>query len=97
MKEWIAYGKVAPDAMAAMRGLEEYVTQSGLEPALLDLLETRASHLNRCAYCVDMHTKDARARGESARRQPLRADHTGLRARDTEHKAAVALREYLAR
>ncbi len=68
MEKRIAYGRVAPGAMAALRGLEDYVTQSGLEPALLDLIETRASQLNGCAYCVDMHTKDARVRGESEQR-----------------------------
>ena len=68
MEKRIAYGKVAPGAMAALRGLEAYVGQSGLDPALLDLVRTRASQLNGCAYCVDMHTKDARARGESEQR-----------------------------
>jgi AhpD family alkylhydroperoxidase len=51
-----------------MRGLEEYVRQSGLEPSLLELVRLRASQLNGCAYCIDMHTKDARARGESEQR-----------------------------
>lgn len=68
MQERIAYAKVTPAAMAAMGGLEEYVRNSDLEPALLDLVRTRASQLNGCAYCVDMHTKDARARGESEQR-----------------------------
>jgi AhpD family alkylhydroperoxidase len=51
-----------------MRALDQYVTQSGLEPGLLDLVKIRASQLNGCAYCVDMHTKDARARGEGEQR-----------------------------
>ncbi len=68
MKERIAYGKVAPGAMAAMRCLEDYIKGSGLEPALLDLIKSRASQLNGCAYCVDMHTKEARAGGESEQR-----------------------------
>lgn len=68
MKERIAYGKVAPGAMAAMRGLEDYIKGAGLEPALLDLIKSRASQLNGCAYCVDMHTKEARAGGESEQR-----------------------------
>jgi AhpD family alkylhydroperoxidase len=54
--------------MMAMRTLDQYVTQSGLEPELLDLVKIRASQLNGCAYCVDMHTKDARARGEGEQR-----------------------------
>jgi len=68
MQERVAYTKVTPAGMAAMRGLDEYVSQSDLEATLLDLVRTRASQLNGCAYCVDMHTKDARARGESEQR-----------------------------
>ncbi len=59
---------IPPAAMGAMYGLQKYVQSSGLEPALLDLIELRASQINGCAYCVDMHTKDARARGESEQR-----------------------------
>jgi len=54
--------------MKAMRGLEDYLAACGLEPSLLDLVRTRASQINGCAYCIDMHTKDARARGESEQR-----------------------------
>jgi AhpD family alkylhydroperoxidase len=68
MRERVAYAKVAPGTMMAMRTLDQYVTQSGLEPGLLDLVKIRASQLNGCAYCVDMHTKDARARGEGEQR-----------------------------
>jgi len=68
MQPRIAYTKVAPGATRAMRGLEEYLAACGLEPSLLDLVRTRASQINGCAYCIDMHTKDARARGESEQR-----------------------------
>lgn len=64
----IEYAEVAPAGMAAMLGLESYVRLSSLEPALLELVKLRASQINGCAYCVDMHTKDARARGESEQR-----------------------------
>ena len=64
----IDYGTVAPAAARAMLGLEQYVRSSGLEPALIELVKLRASYLNGCAYCVDMHTKDARAAGESEQR-----------------------------
>ena len=64
----VDYHKVLPEAMRAMRGLEQAVHQSSLEAALLELVRLRASQLNRCAYCVDMHTKDARARGEREQR-----------------------------
>jgi AhpD family alkylhydroperoxidase len=59
---------VPPGAMAAMMGLEQYVRRSRIEPSLLPLVKLRASYLNGCAYCVDMHTKDARAEGETEQR-----------------------------
>src|SRR5439155_21530467 len=68
MQPRIVYAKVAPGAMKAMRGLEDYLAACGLEPPLLDLVRTRASQINGCAYCLDMHTKDARARGEAEQR-----------------------------
>ncbi len=64
----IDYAKAAPDGIAAMRGLEAYVRGSGLEASLLELVKTRASQINGCAYCLDMHTKDARAGGETEQR-----------------------------
>lgn len=64
----IDYRKVLPDALHAMRGLEDVVHGSTLEPELLELVKMRASQLNGCAYCLDMHSKDARARGESEQR-----------------------------
>jgi AhpD family alkylhydroperoxidase len=64
----IDYGRVAPGVVQAMRGLEAYVHDCGLEPALLELVKTRASQINGCAYCLDMHTKDARAAGETEQR-----------------------------
>ncbi len=51
-----------------MRGLETYIHGAGLEPALLELVKMRASQINGCAYCLDMHTKDARAAGETEQR-----------------------------
>jgi AhpD family alkylhydroperoxidase len=68
MEPRIEYARVAPGATSAMRGLETYVRQSGLEPALLELVRMRASQINGCAYCLDMHSKDARAHGESEQR-----------------------------
>lgn len=60
--------KIAPEGYRAMYGLERYVRQSGLEPSLLELIKLRASQINGCAYCIDMHTKDARAAGETEQR-----------------------------
>ena len=51
-----------------MAGLEAYVRGCGLEPSLLELVKTRASQINGCAFCLDMHTKDARHRGETEQR-----------------------------
>jgi AhpD family alkylhydroperoxidase len=60
--------KVSPAAYQAMLGLERFVKQSKLEPALLQLVKMRASQVNGCAYCLDMHSKDARAEGETEQR-----------------------------
>lgn len=57
-----------PRAYKAMMGLQTYVNDSGLEPSLLGLVELRGSQINGCAYCIDMHSKDARARGETEQR-----------------------------
>jgi AhpD family alkylhydroperoxidase len=54
--------------MKAMHGLERYVRTSGLEQSLIELVKLRASQINGCAYCVDMHWKDARANGETEQR-----------------------------
>ncbi|HET7619750.1 MAG TPA: carboxymuconolactone decarboxylase family protein [Vicinamibacterales bacterium] len=58
----------ASGAYEVMLGLERYVRNSGLEHPLLELVKTRASQINGCAYCIDMHTKDARAAGETEQR-----------------------------
>ncbi len=68
MQPRIEYAKASPAAIEAMRGLETYVRRSGLEPSLLELVKIRTSQINGCAYCIDMHTKDARARGETEQR-----------------------------
>ena len=60
--------KVAPGAARAMFGLEEYLRGCGLEAPLLHLVKMRASQMNGCAYCLDMHSKDARAAGETEQR-----------------------------
>jgi len=64
----IDYATVAPAARRAVLGVEQYVRQCGLERPLLELVKLRASYLNGCAFCVDMHTKDARAAGETEQR-----------------------------
>lgn len=61
----IDYTQAAPAAFKAMLALERYVRGSGLEHPLIELVKMRASQINGCAYCVDMHYKDARAAGET--------------------------------
>ena len=68
MQQRLDYKQAAPAAFQAMLGLENYVRQSGLEHSLLELVKTRVSQINGCAYCLDMHTKDARAAVETASR-----------------------------
>ena len=62
------YHQHGSGAYQAMAGLERFVRTCGLEHSLLELIKTRASQLNGCAYCIDMHTKDARAAGETEQR-----------------------------
>jgi AhpD family alkylhydroperoxidase len=68
MSQRIDYYEVAPAALKPLYALEHYIRSSTLEPAILELVKLRASLLNGCAYCVDVHTKDARARGETEQR-----------------------------
>ena len=68
MEPRIDYLKSARGVYEAMIGLEKYLRQSGLEESLLGLVKLRASQINGCAYCIDMHWKDLRALGESEQR-----------------------------
>lgn len=68
MQPRIEVDKVAPDGVKTMYGLESYVRRCGLDTSLLELVKFRASQINGCAYCIDMHTKDARASGETEQR-----------------------------
>src|ERR1035438_2887667 len=69
MEPRIDFYKAAPQAIEKMRALEHYLnTASGLEPSLRELVKTRASQINGCAFCIDMHTKEARAAGETEQR-----------------------------
>ena len=68
MKPRLNYSKVEPEALKAMMELENYVGASGLGLPLRELVKIRASQINGCAYCIDMHTKDARAEGDTEQR-----------------------------
>ncbi|MBC7771742.1 MAG: carboxymuconolactone decarboxylase family protein [Pyrinomonadaceae bacterium] len=68
MKPRMEYWKIAPGAFKAMSSLETYLHDSGFDAVLLHVVKLRASQINGCAYCIDMHWKDARAGGESEQR-----------------------------
>jgi AhpD family alkylhydroperoxidase len=68
MAKRIDYAKLAPGGVRAIMGVESWVRQSGLDETLIHLTKLRASYLNGCAYCIDMHTKDARVAGETEQR-----------------------------
>lgn len=65
------YSTVMPEAPAAMQGVEQVVHDSGLDPLLLGLVKLRASQINGRAFCVAMHTEEARVVGEGGARPPL--------------------------
>lgn len=68
IKTRLDYNKSDPKAIKGMLELEKYVAGSGLEHSLYELVKLRASQINGCAYCIDMHTKDARKAGETEQR-----------------------------
>jgi len=89
------YRVVLPETMDAMRQLERVVEASTLEPALRELVKLRASQMNGCAYCVDMHTKDARAMGEDEQRLHLVAVWREAPVFSARERAALAWTEAL--
>lgn len=68
MEERFKLFQVEPDAYKAMAGIETYVRNSGLDKKLYELIKTRASQINGCAYCLNMHTRDALKIGETTQR-----------------------------
>jgi AhpD family alkylhydroperoxidase len=68
MSARVDYTKASPGAVHAMLGLDKYLRTCDLEESLLHLIKMRASQINGCAYCMDMHSKDARAAGETEER-----------------------------
>lgn len=93
MQARLDYYSIAPEAATIMVEFEKYVKSTNLDSALVELVKTRASQINGCAFCIDMHTKDARANGETEQRM------YGLNAwRETDYysekeRAALALTE----
>jgi AhpD family alkylhydroperoxidase len=68
MQSRLNYQKAAPEVIQGMLALSGVVQKSGLAPGLIDLIDYRVSQINGCAFCLDMHSKDLRARGESEQR-----------------------------
>jgi AhpD family alkylhydroperoxidase len=68
MKPRLNFFQAAPDTVKALSALEAQVQGSGLEQSLIELVGTRASQINGCAYCINMHTQDARKHGETEHR-----------------------------
>ena len=68
MKPRMNFYQAAPESMKALMALENQIQSSGLEQSLIELVKTRASQINGCAYCINMHTSDARKQGETEQR-----------------------------
>lgn len=68
MSQRLSYFDVDPEGLAPMLALEAHIRRSGLDHTIVELVKMRASQLNGCAYCLDMHSKDALAAGETAQR-----------------------------
>lgn len=85
------------DAIQAMYGLGAVVDRSGLEPALLELVKVRASQINGCGFCLDMHTKDARASGETEQRLYLLSAWREANVYTERERAALAWTEAVTR
>src|SRR5215470_11872333 len=68
MKPRLNFYQAAPDTIKALVAVEDQIKASGLEQSLIELVKTRASQINGCAFCINMHTADARKYGESEQR-----------------------------
>jgi AhpD family alkylhydroperoxidase len=85
----IDYASVFPAGVRAMVGLQNAVDSASLEPLLLELVKMRASQINGCAHCLDVHSKDARALGESEQRLHLLAAWHDAPCYDARERAAL--------
>ncbi len=97
MSQRLDYKAASPAAFDAMRQVERQVHRSGLEPLLLELVKSRASQINGCAWCLDMHTKDARARGETEQRLYLLSAWRDAPCYSARERAALAWTEAITR
>jgi AhpD family alkylhydroperoxidase len=98
MSQRLSIKDVDPAAHEAVLGLERYVRRSGIDPLLYELVKIRASQLNGCAFCLDMHHRDARKKGEDQRRlDVLSAWREAPELFDERERAALALTEAVTR
>jgi AhpD family alkylhydroperoxidase len=98
MKSRLDWFTAAPGAAHALLQVQMVVNKSGLEPALLELVKLRTSQINGCGYCIDMHTKDARAAGETEQRlYLLDAWHEATHLYTERERAALAWAEAVTR
>jgi len=97
MEQRLDAGAVAPAAMKAVLGVEAYIRGCGLEPSLIELVKMRASQINGCAFCLDMHSHDARQRGETEQRLYLLDAWREVPFYSPRERAALAWTEALTR
>lgn len=95
MSKRINLFQVAPAAFKAIRGLEEFMAASGMERGLYELIKIRASQLNGCAYCLNMHTRDARKAGETEQRIYMLSAWRETELYTEKERAALAFTEAL--
>ena len=91
----IDYKAASPGAYEAVRAVEAYVRKCGLEKSLIELVKMRASQINRCAFCLDMHSKDARRSGETEQRLYLLSGWEETSLYSPRERAALAWTETL--
>ncbi|WP_029040583.1 carboxymuconolactone decarboxylase family protein [Cucumibacter marinus] len=97
MQERLNYAKAAPDLFRAVLNFNQKVNESGLEASLLHLVKYRASQINGCAFCLDMHSKEALADGETAQRLYVMAAWRESPVFSSRERAALAWTEAVTR
>ncbi|TGK08611.1 carboxymuconolactone decarboxylase family protein [Leptospira fletcheri] len=91
------YARAYPEALEAMLKMEKFSKSGGIEPQLYELVKIRASQINGCAYCIETHTKDARAFGEKERRIYLLNAWREAPCYSEKERAALEITEYVTR
>jgi AhpD family alkylhydroperoxidase len=89
--------EIVPDAYRAVSGVEAYLRGCGLDKSLIELVKLRASQMNGCAFCLDMHTKDARKHGETEQRLYVLSAWREAPFYSERERAALAWTEHLTR